>query len=183
MISHEEIEQIRAQDRQKVFVAALFAAVLHYFAIMAIAWPYVPPKAFDVPAPRNLVFIHPFVPPGLTEPLPVGGASSPEAAVPPARVPASAAPAPSSDAVPPKVLELATPQIPEDARLARVRGIVRLEVLVRADGSVGDIRVHTGLSKSCDAAAIEAARRSKFLPGTVQGRPVDAILTVDLRFQ
>jgi protein TonB len=67
------------------------------------------------------------------------------------------------------------------ARVARVEGEVKLEAVIRGDGTVGDIRVVQGLRLGCTEAAIEALKRWRFRPGERNGVSVDVyfMLTVD----
>jgi TonB family protein len=59
---------------------------------------------------------------------------------------------------------------------------VELEVVVRADGTVGATRVIRRLHTDLDEAAINAVRRWKFKPGTVHGSPVPMAVTIELTF-
>ncbi len=83
----------------------------------------------------------------------------------------------------PIVLHRFHPVYPSAARAARVEGAVRLEAVIRRDGSVGEVRVLQELRLGCTEAAIEALRRWRFLPGRRNGTPVDVYfeLTVDFK--
>ncbi len=88
------------------------------------------------------------------------------------------------DGVQPKILKQVDPLYPEMARRARVQGIVILEAVIQRNGRVGDIRVLRGLGKSgCNEAAVKALKKWKFEPGYINGRPVDAYMTLTVRFQ
>ena len=50
-------------------------------------------------------------------------------------------------------------------------GMVLMQVVVQADGSVGDARVVRGLHVDLDAEALKAARGWRFEPGTLTGQP------------
>ena len=174
-MTHEEILRVREKDRERVFYAALVAAIVHYVVIMAIRVPSQPPLVLDVKAPENAVIIHANAPEGPLPPPPQGVAA-----------PMSVLPAPVRPSMPgempPRVLELAAPVVPEAARQAHVRGVVTLDVLVRQDGSAADIQVRAGLTSALDQAAVDAVRRSRFAAGSVGGKPVDAVLAVEIRF-
>ena len=79
----------------------------------------------------------------------------------------------------------ATPQYSEDALRKKVEGQVSVEVVVKADGSVGQARIH----KSSDPAsllnvlALQTARRSRFTPGQFGGRPVPVKMTSAVDFR
>ena len=52
------------------------------------------------------------------------------------------------------------------------------------DGTVGDVTVLRGLGKSgCNEAAIEALKQWRFEPGRINDRPVDALMTLTVRFE
>ena len=79
----------------------------------------------------------------------------------------------------------AEPKFPQGARQARLGGQVTLSVLVKADGTVGDVRIlsepdaRLGLGK----AAVAAVKRWRYSPGTYMGNPVDTSQTVVLNFK
>ena len=76
------------------------------------------------------------------------------------------------------------PEYTSAALAAKVRGVVTLEVEVLPDGSVGTVRVLTSLDRvyGLDQSAIAAAKKWRFVPGTVNGRPVATIVTLILEF-
>ncbi len=79
----------------------------------------------------------------------------------------------------------AEPNFPQGARQARLGGQVTLSVIVKADGTVGDVRIlsepdaRLGLGK----AAVAAVKRWRYSPGTYRGNPVDTSQTVVLNFK
>ena len=98
-----------------------------------------------------------------------------------AEVPAAGptAPAPASPA--PRLREV-KPSYTDEARHGGVTGTVDLEVVVRRDGSVGDVRVLRGLGRGLDQRAIDAVHQWRFAPATRQGVPVDVIVEVAVEF-
>lgn len=82
----------------------------------------------------------------------------------------------------PRVLERAEPQYPPEEREKGTEGRVRMETMIRADGAVEVIRVVRSLGAVMDRAAIEAVEKWRFEPGTIDGRPVDMRLRVDVVF-
>jgi protein TonB len=76
------------------------------------------------------------------------------------------------------------PQYTGGALTAKIQGSVTLEVVVRADGTVGDIKVIASLDRvhGLDMEAIKAARQWRFKPGLFQGKPVDVIVRIILDF-
>ena len=85
----------------------------------------------------------------------------------------------------PKVVTEAKPSYTRAALEARVEGSVFLEALVRTDGEIGDIRVLRSLDSrfGLDEQAITALRAWRFAPGTLEGRAVPVVVTVELSFR
>jgi len=77
------------------------------------------------------------------------------------------------------------PQYTELARKARIEGIVIIEAIIDRNGNVTDARVLKPLPLGLDQSALEAVKRWKFTPGTLNGQPVPVIynLTVNFRLQ
>jgi TonB family protein len=61
---------------------------------------------------------------------------------------------------------------------------VRLEGVVRPDGSVTDVRVTRSLDPvfGLDEEAIKAARQFRFAPGTRFGEPVSVLVSFEIEF-
>lgn len=77
---------------------------------------------------------------------------------------------------------------PEPAYTDRARdngtsGTVRLRVVLAADGSVKDILVLRRLPDGLTERAVEAARRIKFTPATIDGRPVSQYVVLEYMFR
>ena len=94
-------------------------------------------------------------------------------------------PGPGGDVTPPVPLVQVQPKYTTEAMIAKIQGSVRLSVVVRSDGTVGDVRVLDSLDTrfGLDARAIEAAKAWRFKPGMRQGRPVDVQVTLILDFR
>ena len=75
------------------------------------------------------------------------------------------------------------PQYTEMARRARVQGTVILDVIIDAQGRVKDVAVLKTLPMGLDASAAETVRRWRFEPATLNGRPVDCIMTLTVHFE
>jgi len=73
----------------------------------------------------------------------------------------------------------------EVARKARVAGIVIIEAIIDRNGTVTDARVIKPLPMGLDQQALEAVKKWKFKPGTLNGQPVPVVynLTVNFRLQ
>jgi protein TonB len=72
--------------------------------------------------------------------------------------------------------------LPEQARQAGVRGVVIVEAMIDADGSVKQARVLRSIPL-LDEAALEAVRQWRFEPTLLSGQPVPVIVTLTVNFQ
>ena len=59
---------------------------------------------------------------------------------------------------------------------------MKLEAIIRTDGTVGDVKVIQGLAMKCTEAAIEAVRQWRYEPARQNGRFVAQILDVEIDF-
>jgi TonB family protein len=71
----------------------------------------------------------------------------------------------------------------EEARQRGLSGDVVLEIVVRRDGSVGDVKVLQGLASGLSERAVQAVRRWQFAPARRQGAAVDVIVEVAVEFK
>ena len=83
---------------------------------------------------------------------------------------------------PPVAVETISPVYPELARRAHVEGVVLLEAIIGADGTVRDVRVLKGAHPLLDPAALEAVRRWRYRAATIGVRPVAVYLQVVITF-
>jgi TonB family protein len=60
---------------------------------------------------------------------------------------------------------------------------VVLEIVVRRDGTVGDVKVVQGLGGGLDRRAIDAVRQWRFSPARRLGTPVDVVVEVAVEFK
>ena len=82
----------------------------------------------------------------------------------------------------PKVLSAAKPVYPEPARKAGVEGKVILKVLIDTDGKVSQTRILKS-TPPLDPAAIAAAKKFKFAPAKMNGKPVKVWMTIPFQFR
>jgi len=61
-------------------------------------------------------------------------------------------------------------------------GVVTLDALIGTDGLVQTLSVHSGDEALTDA-ALETARHWNFRPLQVNGKPVEVVTEIDVRFQ
>ena len=132
--------------------------------------------------------------------------ASPPAAAPPPAVPAAAeaAPAPAPAAVPvpaaaltssvdltyynardldvqPHALRVIRPDYPVEADRQRVSGTLRLQLKLEADGRVSDIEVVSATPPGVfEDSAIKAFRDARFAPAQKNGRPVRALVVIEV---
>lgn len=89
---------------------------------------------------------------------------------------------PGSGIEPPRLLHEVKARYTETARRRGLTGSVVLEIVVRDDGTVGDVAVVRGLGDGLDEQAASAVRSWRFAPATRLGRPVDVIVEVEVDF-
>jgi protein TonB len=75
------------------------------------------------------------------------------------------------------------PDYTDEARRLGIEGDVVLEIIVRADGSVGEIKVLQGLRGGLDRRAIDAVKQWRFSPARRHGSPVDVVVEVAVEFK
>jgi periplasmic protein TonB len=90
---------------------------------------------------------------------------------------------PGSGIQAPRLLKEVRADYTEDARQRGVTGEVVLEIVVRRDGSVGDVRILRGLAGGLDDRAVQAVRQWRFSPAQRQGVSVDVIVEVAVEFK
>jgi protein TonB len=90
---------------------------------------------------------------------------------------------PGSGVEPPRLLREVRADYTDDARRAGVEGEVVLEIVVRRDGTVGDVRILQRLNSGLDQRAIQAVRQWRFAPARMKGSPVDVIVEVGVEFK
>jgi TonB family protein len=84
----------------------------------------------------------------------------------------------------PTVVREVRPDYTEAAKAEHLEGRVVLGVVVRADGTVGDVTVDESLDKvyGLDDQAVKAATQWTFKPGTKDGKAVAVRVHIELRF-
>src|SRR4051812_18443947 len=83
----------------------------------------------------------------------------------------------------PVLVKEVKPEYTKPAMDRKVEGAVYLEIVVKADGTVGDnVRVVKSLDPDLDQQAIKAAKQWTFRPGTKDGTPVAVMVSLELTF-
>jgi len=121
----------------------------------------VPEENVDVAVPDDAIFGVPDAPPAPEEgPIRVGFGQLKE----------------------PKKLVDVKPVYPETARRARLQGVVILEIIVDRQGAVRSWKVLRPLPLGLTEAAIDAVKQWRYEPTMYNGRPVEVLITVTMRF-
>ena len=87
-----------------------------------------------------------------------------------------------SGVTPPTVLIRYKPVYSEEAKKARIEGVVVLSAIVRKDGTIEVLKVVRSLDGGLDENAVRAIKQWKFRPGMKDGIPVDVALNVEVNF-
>lgn len=90
---------------------------------------------------------------------------------------------PGSGIEAPRLLREVKPDYTEDARRRNLEGDVLLEIVVRRDGTVGDVKLVKALGAGLDQRAVQAVRQWRFAPARRLGIPVDVIVEVSVEFK
>ena len=90
---------------------------------------------------------------------------------------------PGSGITAPELLREVKPDYTEDARRRNLEGEVVVEIIVRRDGTVGNMRLLQGLGAGLDQRAMEAVRQWRFAPARRHGTPVDVLVEVAVEFR
>jgi periplasmic protein TonB len=90
---------------------------------------------------------------------------------------------PGSGVEPPRLLREVKADYTDEARRGNIEGEVELEIVVRRDGTVGDVKVIRGLRGGLNDRAMQAVRQWRFSPGRMKGVPVDVVVEVGVEFR
>jgi TonB family protein len=91
--------------------------------------------------------------------------------------------APAADLSEPVVTHVVDPGYPMQLIRENVSGTVILSAVIRADGTVGDVRVLRGVDDRLDRLACQAVAAWKFQPAMKNGTPVDVEATFQIPFR
>jgi periplasmic protein TonB len=90
---------------------------------------------------------------------------------------------PGSGITPPRLVLEVKADYTEEARRRGLAGEVVLEIVVRSDGTTGDVKVLQGLGSGLNERAVDAVRRWRFEPAQRLGKPVDVFVEVAVEFK
>ena len=83
----------------------------------------------------------------------------------------------------PAIIREVKPDYTEEGRRRHLEGDVVLEIIVKRDGTVGNVKLLQGLGAGLDQRAIDAVRQWRFSPAKRYGTPVDVIVEVAMEFK
>jgi TonB family protein len=83
----------------------------------------------------------------------------------------------------PKVISGVEPIYPGEEKKNGISGVVILELTIKEDGSVSDVRVIKPVSVGLDQAAVDAVRQWRFQPATKDGKPVEVLFNITINFK
>ena len=85
----------------------------------------------------------------------------------------------------PQVVKQVKAEYTEEAKQNRIEGKVGLDVVVLADGAIGDVTVATSLDTvyGLDANAVKAMKQWQFKPGMKDGKPVNVEAQIEVNFR
>jgi TonB family protein len=82
----------------------------------------------------------------------------------------------------PTIVYKVDPEYSEEARKARYQGTVVLEAVVRRDGTLDVVHLLRRLGFGLDQKVVQAVTQWRFRPGTMNGKAVDTIVNIEVRF-
>ena len=84
----------------------------------------------------------------------------------------------------PRLIKSARPDYPGDAMRAKIQGTVRMEAVIKPDGTVGEVRVVRSLDRKfgLDDSAVKSAKEYRFTPGTKDGIAVPVLISFEVQF-
>jgi protein TonB len=83
----------------------------------------------------------------------------------------------------PRALRAIEPDYPAEADRRKLSGMVRLQLKVEADGRVSDVEVVSSTPPGAfDESAIQAFRAARFEPAQKAGRPVRALVMIEVQY-
>jgi TonB family protein len=83
---------------------------------------------------------------------------------------------------PPQAIDAPSPNNPDEGRKAKVNGTAILSATVTSTGDVRDVWVKKTVGKGLDEKALDAVRKWKFKPATLNGKPVSVRIDIEIKF-
>jgi TonB family protein len=91
---------------------------------------------------------------------------------------------PTNGVTAPRIIKSGRPEYTAEAMRAKVQGRVKLEVVIKTDGTVGEARVVRSLDRvfGLDDSAIKSLKDYRFVPGMKDGLPVPVLVSMEVEF-
>ena len=86
------------------------------------------------------------------------------------------------DVLRPKLTYAPRPNYTEEARRARIQGVVILQAVVDAVGNVGYVKVLKGLPEGLTESAVQVVEQWRYEPATLNGEPVPVYMNLTINF-
>lgn len=83
----------------------------------------------------------------------------------------------------PEKIRHVSPEYPDEARRARMEGVVIVEAVIDREGNVKDVTVLRPLDMGLTEAAVAAVEQWKYTPTLYNGEPVEVVVTMTVQFQ
>jgi protein TonB len=83
----------------------------------------------------------------------------------------------------PQRIKFVEPKYPQIAINAKIAGQVYIEATIATDGSVKNARILRSVNPLLNDAALDAVRQWRYSPTTLNGVPVEVLMTVNVNFQ
>ncbi len=83
---------------------------------------------------------------------------------------------------PPKKVHAPQPHYTEEARKARVQGVVILQAIVDSLGNVTNVKVVKGLPEGLEESAVQTVSNWRYEPATLEGKPVSVYMNLTISF-
>lgn len=188
--------------QRRIVVRALVAAIALHATVLIARMPDWGPDPVRVDAPQEqamkVQFLQPPAPPKAPpkppepvkkkvprpdptpeEPEPVKEAPppAPEPAPEMAPAPVQTGPVRVAPGQGPGIIKKVEPRYPPIAQTSRMEGTVVVDAIIKADGSVGEVKVLSSTNKIFEQACVDAIRQWRYTPGSQ-----DVILTVSVNF-
>jgi TonB family protein len=84
--------------------------------------------------------------------------------------------------LPPEKVYAPQPRYTEEARKARIQGVVILQAVIDAVGNVTRVKILKGLPEGLAESAVETVEQWRFKPATLDGEPVPVYLNLTVSF-
>ena len=82
----------------------------------------------------------------------------------------------------PEMTKYRAAKIPDDLRKQQLNATLKLRLVVKRDGRPAEIEIVEGFHDKMNENVLDAATKWKFKPGEIQGKPVDGLVDVLIRY-